>query len=521
MSEFKCHLSDGRTVNLLTQSGADAFLQQSNFRYFSTTTENLTKLYKKKRNESNQNIKQQVKFWFSTIRVVLGEASEDVVDRIEQKEMESWIKFATMLLLDRSEDPKWVRNGTHQNYDDNLLHAIQSGSGHVNFFPIALSSGLFNALAQLSKARKAPDHMPDDETAETVCSIFANACRSCSICIRNYNNNSGDDMAAGKMTDEQVMKTMEGTGLLEQWIRCSTVPSTVEVWNKNAIYEAYLDLLNCPTLIRKKFVCGQPCGDMVRAILNGTDGHKTYKDETVLKHLKTIQRISDEIERVMASGKEREHPTDDENSAGAAARTHICRFCSKQTTGKMRCSRCLTTYYCNRDCQTQDWKSHKKTCEPRTKEIKAVQKTGNALIMAFLQKNAGRVVEGFEKKMKETGLGLQDLVLELNFLSYKSEAPALRDPAEFEIAITKRIYDRTGIPSWLIENSDPGALEENIKSQVQNVRNMSRRLTPEHYLVFVMYPTNQPSVLRLLWSELCFMSSRQQMFQSMMQGRPG
>jgi hypothetical protein len=94
--------------------------------------------------------------------------------------MESWINFSTMLIFDRSEDPKWIQNGTQQNYDDDVLSAIVVALGHVKFIPIAIEKGILSAIAQFSKVRK-PPNMPDDETAETICAIFTNAYRCCSV----------------------------------------------------------------------------------------------------------------------------------------------------------------------------------------------------------------------------------------------------------------------------------------------------------------------------------------------------
>ncbi|KNG50777.1 ankyrin repeat and mynd domain-containing protein [Stemphylium lycopersici] len=40
-----------------------------------------------------------------------------------------------------------------------------------------------------------------------------------------------------------------------------------------------------------------------------------------------------------------------------------CTTCSGQPA-RRRCSRCKAAYYCDRNCQKSDWKSHRNVCEP-------------------------------------------------------------------------------------------------------------------------------------------------------------
>lgn len=40
----------------------------------------------------------------------------------------------------------------------------------------------------------------------------------------------------------------------------------------------------------------------------------------------------------------------------------LCIFCSSTTKQAKLCSQCKLVYYCNRDCQKNDWKSHKPRC---------------------------------------------------------------------------------------------------------------------------------------------------------------
>ncbi|KAI0403554.1 hypothetical protein F4802DRAFT_598948 [Xylaria palmicola] len=39
-----------------------------------------------------------------------------------------------------------------------------------------------------------------------------------------------------------------------------------------------------------------------------------------------------------------------------------CNSCNKASADLMRCAKCMTTLYCDRECQRADWKAHKKIC---------------------------------------------------------------------------------------------------------------------------------------------------------------
>jgi len=39
-----------------------------------------------------------------------------------------------------------------------------------------------------------------------------------------------------------------------------------------------------------------------------------------------------------------------------------CNFCRKISNTSSRCSRCKSTYYCSRACQSKDWATHKVDC---------------------------------------------------------------------------------------------------------------------------------------------------------------
>ncbi|KAF1912124.1 hypothetical protein BDU57DRAFT_523498 [Ampelomyces quisqualis] len=47
-----------------------------------------------------------------------------------------------------------------------------------------------------------------------------------------------------------------------------------------------------------------------------------------------------------------------------------CSTCSGGPA-KRRCSRCKAAYYCDRNCQKSDWKTHRNACEPAAQEDSA------------------------------------------------------------------------------------------------------------------------------------------------------
>jgi len=40
----------------------------------------------------------------------------------------------------------------------------------------------------------------------------------------------------------------------------------------------------------------------------------------------------------------------------------VCAYCSNNEAVSQKCAQCGIAYYCNKDCQRQDWPEHKSNC---------------------------------------------------------------------------------------------------------------------------------------------------------------
>lgn len=63
-----------------------------------------------------------------------------------------------------------------------------------------------------------------------------------------------------------------------------------------------------------------------------------------------------------------------------------CNYCHKKESEKdgkeiklKRCSRCKKVYYCSKECQKEDWKTHKKECDKVIAEIREKEEKDHSI----------------------------------------------------------------------------------------------------------------------------------------------
>jgi len=474
-------LTDGRNVDLNTPYGADAYLTQPNCPPFSKTLKAVKKMAKKK---INGEVKKQLYENINMFGALFANASESIVEQTAYEELAAWISFIQWVLEIRT---KYNRAGTwrDEDFDERIFVNIGCTFRYYTFVEIIYEQKLLHTMAEFMSAQP---RLPCDGIAESYCSSFTNLI----ACLQNHHEDSWDVEKIQKL----FMK-MESCGALVHYLKCSTCPPT---WDHNMVNMSRVNILKslqqCTDLLRKRFCIGTPCGDMLEKILQGKEGYPRNKHAQIQSTLRNIYEIATSI------------------SDGIGKRNEvkdICRYCNKTGDDFKRCGRCKTAFYCSRECQTKDWKVHKKSCTPMDKSMSKAKKTGNALVLSFLQKHARDVVSAMRTKMEETGLERKDLVLELNFQvedgNIGALPPSLQDPPFFKIGITKRYYegDRLEEPSFLACDKGTAHYEKNIDGFLANIRGMHDKMTNGHFLICVMYQTN-PSVLKMDYNSLVRMA---------------
>jgi hypothetical protein len=263
---------------------------------------------------------------------------------------------------------------------------------------------------------------------------------------------------------------------------------------------AVLDSLQeCSKLIRKKLKSGTPTGDILDAVIAGKDGGLAKQKETnadIKKRLMNLQKMAvmsnDGFATTHDMGKDTPENT-------VMNRGKICRNCDKAETqlggtSLMKCSTCKATYYCGRECQVADWKSHKIMCKLATEggfsssHAKAVE----SAVMSFVKMNYYSIVDECYKKCKEYNVPKKELVIEINFFG---DAPALRD--EFKVGLTSRYLEgsRPDEPDWFSKGTS--VYKSNIGRWLVGAKDHYDRMTSDRLLAFCVYGDGNSGVYKL------------------------
>jgi hypothetical protein len=416
---FQVALPNGRKLDLDSKQGADEVVDSFSTAFISTSL--------------TATDDQELKLAYTLMIAVADNASpEKIASGIPESELRTLVDHTRDILDTLSSDRNWLRSGTVSARHELLLSVVVSFSKHPSFVKIFLSDKGMEAVAKLYASRK-KKKTHNNCVAETILMLVHN------VMLK---------LSREGLRNEKVFGTIEKTGLLGQFIRC--VPVSPEF--SADILEC---LQTCSQLLKKKLKSGTPTGDILDAVIAGKDGPINEKAKSGLAKLQSLALLSnrgDECDDIIK-------------------RCHHCEKLETQMDGAllMKCQRCRVTYYCSKECQLADWKSHKKMCKVLSSGSvsRSEFKTFHTTALAFLASNYFDIAREVYKKTQEYNIPKKELLLEIDFYE---DAPALRN--EFKVWLTSGFLEGSSVvdaPDWFHARAEKKSLARGVKEDYEKV----------------------------------------------------
>ncbi|CAJ1942148.1 unnamed protein product [Cylindrotheca closterium] len=465
---IKVQLMDGRSVDICTESGANSFLKSGSkcHDYMANNVEKMSKICAKRKLSAKD--KGDIMAMNLVFDSVAQYGSHNIFRKhFEHSTIKAWLAHVIEQIQRFTTNRNWITTGNLSTYDTSLLNSCISMMCHAVPVAIAFETEFFNVLADFVKARKGNGRaLPCADIADTITLIVSNA--------YNTSKNTYDNT----WTTEKSLKKLEATGVLEQFIRCATVPQAHD-FSAPGLFRMLDEFQACIPFISKKLLQGQPCGEVAMAILEGRDGSRVQRP-SVINRLKTMLRFATSIDP--------DHKCGDGNK--------MCRKCCKSDHSKsfqsslMKCARCHQAYYCSRECQKSDWKEHKKTCITKTKSEIVKSENIQQTFTAFCTNQYVHIMVKMVEACEKTGLTKDDMLVELNFKPNQNGiVPAMQDKPEFKIAPVKDYINgsRPAEPDWFFKNQDRTMYDHNIKGYLATIKDQYSKMRPNHLLCLTRY----------------------------------
>mmetsp|Transcript_31791 Transcript_31791/g.76998 ORF Transcript_31791/g.76998 Transcript_31791/m.76998 type:complete len:505 (-) Transcript_31791:211-1725(-) len=429
---FDVVLPNGIRVDVRTRAGTAAFLKYSNVNYLSSKVREMRKIQKKKKlNADDEAMLGELNYFISIIAENADPCRDLFRERVAESEVQCWLEYNIEEVKRLTTSETWIKTGDIFQGLGEMIRGWIFMFSHAVPVAFAFDSDFFSALADMIKARKGEGRaLP----SEKICFCIAH----CLVPNAVYVATSQFD---NTWSTEKAFKKLEASGLLEQFLRCATAPAPQGA-PVSYFGELLQSLLDFPVFLSRKFKRGDPCGDAVTAIVDGKDGSRRIRPEI----MKTFQNI-DGLRNAA-------------DPSGLSPMRSACAFCKERVlrSKMMTCSGCHWNQYCCSECQKGDWENHKQDCKDFSKSFstskarKEYWKPQDIAFTAtekFVQQNFGAFTSMMAKECMKTGLGIHDLIVELNFMRDKDgNIPAIQHPPIFKIAPRQKYVEALplGVP---------------------------------------------------------------------------
>jgi hypothetical protein len=267
-------LPGGRMVDLCKTDGALEWLRHTNPNVVSILVKGLKK--KDDRKDEKTNL-------VCMLGALPKSLAEEHSDKFSERSVKDVVGLFESVLSDLAASASWKRTGVLDEYHQELVGIIVPWACVPLFVKHMMKKG-FAALAKLMKASK-QNVFPYPNLCETVLMVINNANTTVS-CM------TVDEAAPLQMVDmmEGFLYQLEATGLVVQALRALTSPVKD---SQTYDMEGYLEVLNClirdDELIKKRCRPGTNMGNVLKALLDGTDGYKPGDNSGANPDLELVQ----------------------------------------------------------------------------------------------------------------------------------------------------------------------------------------------------------------------------------------
>lgn len=407
---YLASLPDGTVVDIATKEGANAFLNGASTNdIFSVRLKEIRHLRKKQGIKKRLNARNSNKLTehYNFIDALARCADRDIFrEKIPESEIQEWLNWVIEEIQSFSENQYYINSGRLDENDYFVLALVDSFfDRHSVVVNLAFECGFFQVVASFIKARKGNGRaLPH----ALICG-FVGRLAFYTFVVASFHGWSVD----------KIFKKFEESGFLEQIIRCSTVPKTSDVGEATWESQGYLrimlgELQSCISILTQKFKSGKPCGETLKAILDGRDGN-SFMETKVLNLLKGIAQLVELMDATEFKGR---------------LALGTCSYCCKTGNPELSfCSRCRFVLYCSGECQKADWKMHKCGCQKLTRADWARVFSLQMVTRRFMNQNFEAVFKEIDKKCDSTGILASEVAVEINFQpTIEGIIPAFQDP---------------------------------------------------------------------------------------------